>query len=308
MTIEKQLAFSGDEFRRRLDCLRCVAASRGLDVVLLFNPSNTFYLTGFFSVNLWDFQCLIVPLSGEPMLVIREFETGRFKASCRLQEPWTYPPEGSGPAALIEALKHMKCERARLGVEMSRFLDAKAFAALSSGLPGTVFSDATDVLDDARAVKSTEEIVYLRRAAAITDSGMEAAVSAIRERCSDYAVAAEANRALLAGGSDFMCIDPIVATGQNSSLAHSTASGVEAAAGDQSPSVWYDLLREANTADADCLLLACTGVRTATIIEDVESELSKPLISASAVTVWRALRLAGYRTPVANRGILLRVH
>lgn len=199
MTIEKQLAFSGDEFRRRLDCLRCVAASRGLDVVLLFNPSNTFYLTGFFSVNLWDFQCLIVPLSGEPMLVIREFETGRFKASCRLQEPWTYPPEGSGPAALIEALKHMKCERARLGVEMSRFLDAKSFAALSSGLPGTVFSDATDVLDDARAVKSTEEIVYLRRAAAITDSGMEAAVSAIRERCSDYAVAAEANRATPGG-------------------------------------------------------------------------------------------------------------
>jgi maleate isomerase len=76
--------------------------------------------------------------------------------------------------------------------------------------------------------------------------------------------------------------------------------------GNAAPSVWYGLVKETNTADADCVLLACTGVRTAPIIERLEAEMGKPLVSATAVTIWRALRLAGYVSPVANRGILLK--
>lgn len=75
--------------------------------------------------------------------------------------------------------------------------------------------------------------------------------------------------------------------------------------GNAEPSVWYGLARETNASDAECLLLACTGIRTAPVIAQVESELGKPLISAPAVTVWRALRLAGYHAPVHNRGVLL---
>ena len=107
MTIEKQLAFSEGEFERRLRTVRQVAAARSLDAVLVFSPSNIYYLSGFFSVNLWDFECLIVPLSQDAVLVIREFEIGRFQASCRLPEPRTYPPEGSGPKAVIDVLRHL---------------------------------------------------------------------------------------------------------------------------------------------------------------------------------------------------------
>jgi len=76
--------------------------------------------------------------------------------------------------------------------------------------------------------------------------------------------------------------------------------------GNAAPSVWRQLIKEADTPDSDCVLLACTGVRTAAIIEDVEAELQKPLVSAPAVTIWRALRLAGYARPVKHRGTLLR--
>src|SRR3989442_14229683 len=107
MQVEKQLAFSNEEFEQRLKTVRDAAASRGLDALVLFSPSNVYYLCGFFSVNQWDFQCLVVPLSGDPILVIREFEAGRFHASCRLRDPWTYPPEGTGPPAVIDALRHL---------------------------------------------------------------------------------------------------------------------------------------------------------------------------------------------------------
>jgi Xaa-Pro dipeptidase len=232
MTIEKQLAFSEGEFERRLRTVRQVAEARGLDAVLLFSPSNVYYLSGFFSVNLWDFECLIVPLSGDAVLVIREFETGRFQASCRLPESWTYPPEGSGPNAVIDVLRHLGYQAKRLGVEMSRHLDAKSFAALRAGLPDATFCDAADIPDGARAVKSQEEIEYLRQAAKITDIGMEAALGAVHEGGTDSEVAAEANRALLAAGSDFMCIDPIIAAAHNTGLAHSTVSGIRFQSGD----------------------------------------------------------------------------
>jgi maleate isomerase len=76
--------------------------------------------------------------------------------------------------------------------------------------------------------------------------------------------------------------------------------------GNAAPSVWYQLVKDADTTESDCVLLACTGVRTAPIIEKLEREMGKPLISATAVTVWRALRLAGYISPVPDRGILLK--
>jgi len=232
MKIHKQLAFSESEFERRLQLVRHAAENRGMDALLFFSPSNIFYLSGFYSVNLWDFQCLIVPLAGHPILVIREFEAGRFWASCRLREPWTYPPEGSGPPAVIDVVRSLGLERRRLGMEMSRYLDAKSFAELRRGLPDSDFRDAADITDEARALKSEEEIQYLRQAAKITDIGMDAALASVREGGSDGDVAAEANRALLAAGSDLMCINPIIAAAQNSGLAHSTVSGIRLNAGD----------------------------------------------------------------------------
>jgi Xaa-Pro dipeptidase len=232
MNIEKQIAFSDAEFERRLRAVRESAARRGFDALLLFSPSNVYYLSGFFSVNLWDFQCLLVPLSGEPVLVIREFEKGRFQTSCRLHEPWTYPPDGSGPLAVAQAARHYGYHNQRLGLEVSRYLEAKSFETFKEQLPEAELLEATDVMNEARLVKSEEEIGCLRKAAKITGAGMCAALEAVKEGVTDSDIAAEAARALLASGSDFMCIDPIVAAAHNAGLPHSTVSGLRLKSGD----------------------------------------------------------------------------
>jgi Xaa-Pro aminopeptidase len=72
----------------------------------------------------------------------------------------------------------------------------------------------------------------MRQAAKITGVGMNAALAAVRAGATDSEVAAAANHALLAAGSDFMCIDPIVAAGHYSGVAHSTVSGTTLKAGD----------------------------------------------------------------------------
>lgn len=75
--------------------------------------------------------------------------------------------------------------------------------------------------------------------------------------------------------------------------------------GNASPSLWRRLAHEIDHPAAECLLLACSGIRTAPVIERIEKELQKPVISAPAAGIWHALRLAGYSRPVTGRGILL---
>ena len=75
--------------------------------------------------------------------------------------------------------------------------------------------------------------------------------------------------------------------------------------GNSTPSVWYNLAREVNSPRAECVLLACSGIRTAAIIEPLETDLGKPVVSAPAVSIWAALRLAGVKAPVFGRGVLL---
>jgi maleate isomerase len=67
----------------------------------------------------------------------------------------------------------------------------------------------------------------------------------------------------------------------------------------------YELARSADTADADAVVLACTNWRTMDVIERLERELGKPVLSTTQVTVWDALRLIGYKGQVPGYGQLL---
>ena len=55
-------------------------------------------------------------------------------------------------------------------------------------------------------------------------------------------------------------------------------------------SVTYDLIRRADSPEADVIFVSCTNLPTYDIITQLEQELGKPVISANQVTIWAALR------------------
>ncbi len=77
--------------------------------------------------------------------------------------------------------------------------------------------------------------------------------------------------------------------------------------GNSPSSVWFDMAREADSPEAEALVLACGGIRISDRIQELESVLNKPVVAAPAVAVWHALRLAGVRTPVEGRGRLFAI-
>ncbi|MBX9945782.1 MAG: hypothetical protein K2Y40_16995 [Reyranella sp.] len=58
-------------------------------------------------------------------------------------------------------------------------------------------------------------------------------------------------------------------------------------------------------AEADGVLIAGTGFRCVAILETLEQDLKRPVVSANQASLWRCLRLSGVRTPVQGYGSLL---
>ena len=69
----------------------------------------------------------------------------------------------------------------------------------------------------------------------------------------------------------------------------------------------FDLGRRANRPDADAVLLACGNWSTFPIIDRLEQDLGKPVLTTNQVTLWHALKMMGTR-PLGGLGVLLREH
>jgi maleate isomerase len=66
------------------------------------------------------------------------------------------------------------------------------------------------------------------------------------------------------------------------------------------------LIRDADHPEAECIVVACTNFPAALLVEEMELQLGKPIFDSVAVTLYKALRLAGVDTPVHGWGRLLR--
>lgn len=233
MTIPNAPAFSTSEYRRRLEATWRGMTERGLDGLVLFSPSNIYYLAGMDSENLFDLQALIVPVEADPVLVIFDFERGRFENSSWLPKPAIYGGFDDPIATVAAALRELRLDDQRLGVEQRLpWLSPHHFLRLRAELPRATIEDAFGVVERVRLVKSEDEIALMRRAAALTDAGVMAGYRAIATGVRDSEVAAAIAEALYREGSETVCWGPVVAAGYRSGVAHSTFNGYTIQPGD----------------------------------------------------------------------------
>src|SRR5580704_11030789 len=69
----------------------------------------------------------------------------------------------------------------------------------------------------------------------------------------------------------------------------------------------YDVGRRVNRPEADAVMLACGNWSTFGIIDRLERDLRKPVLTTNQVSLWHALKIIGAR-PLDGIGVLLREH
>ena len=70
------------------------------------------------------------------------------------------------------------------------------------------------------------------------------------------------------------------------------------------PADMRQLAQSADDPRAEAIFIGCTGQRLAPLIDSMESQLGKPVLTANQVTSWHGLLLLGVRPQLRGRGRL----
>jgi Xaa-Pro aminopeptidase len=228
------------------------------------------------------------------MLVILDFELGRFENGSWLEKPGLYGQFDDPVTAFAGAISAAGLSRSKLGVD-SRGIGAQQYQRLVAALPDATIEDSFGVVERVRLVKSSAEIELMGKAASFTDAGVEAGFAAIADGRCDYEVAAAIMGGLYGSGSDLTCWGPIVAAGYRSGLAHSAHNGKTLTVGE---SVFLELTGQLRRYTAPLMRTAVVGKASAEqrrLAEASAGAVEAILEAAKAGTPANAVAAAGLR-------------
>ncbi|MEE9400418.1 MAG: Xaa-Pro peptidase family protein [Dehalococcoidia bacterium] len=223
VNIARNLVFSEEEFRRRIDSVQVGLKDNELNVLLLFSPEHIFYLSGFQTFGYFSYQALVVPAVGEPILVLRFLESflAQHYSWVRQVERWDDHEDPIDVTARV--LKEHNLARGRIGIEDRGFYMPLAVSRrFKEALPDSIFEDGAGLLEQVRVRKSPEELAYIRKAAEYSSLGMAAGVRESKVGLTENDVAAAIYDAMTRAGSEYSPHDPIVTSGWRSGIPHTT--------------------------------------------------------------------------------------
>ena len=227
--------FSPAEYAARLAKVRAAMAARDIECLVVSDPSNMHWLTGYDGWSFYVHQAVVVPPDGNPVWWGRGMDAAGAVRTTWLPrsdivgyaDEFVQSTERHPMDHLAGVLAARGLDRLRTGVEMDNYwFTAAAFAALVRGLPDARFSDATGLVNWQRAVKSPAEIDCMRTAARIVEA-MHARIAeharpGIR-KCDLVAEILDAGTRGVGGtGGDYPAIVPMLPSGADAAAPHLT--------------------------------------------------------------------------------------
>ena len=245
MPSDIRLNFSLDEYAERLARTRDAMNERGLDCLLVVDPSNMAWLTGYDGWSFYTHQCVIVRHDAEPIWWGRGIDAAGALRTVYLAEDniigypdhYVQSTERHPMDHLAQMLADMGHAGSKIGVELENYYySAAAHRSLLDHLPGASLVDATALVNWRRLVKSDTEIQYMRAAARIVESMHAAIYDMIEPGLKKNLLAAEIFRSGVAGTDDYWgdypAILPMLPTGMDATAPHLTWDDSVLAAGD----------------------------------------------------------------------------
>lgn len=229
----------------RLERVRGRMAAQGIDTLLVSDPANMHYLTGYDGWSFYTPQGVVVPAEGDPILFTRQMDTPGARMTTSLSEDqilgfpddYVQRPDRHPLEWVAQALADRGVVGEVVGVEMDAYyFTPRAYEALRSGLPGVRFTDSHELVNWVRSVKSESELELMRTAARIVERAMAAGVDAIEPGVRQSDAVATIYEAAIRGvdgaGGDYPAIVPMLPTGPGTATPHLTWSDAPFRAGE----------------------------------------------------------------------------
>lgn len=231
--MKKELHFERSEFAARVTAVKNAMGRGGIDILLLSEPANHNYLTGYNAYSFYTPQMVIVALNhDEPIWVGRFMDRVSASMTTYLAEDNIkaysdlYVQSALSPYDFVaDLVKELGGEKARIGVEMGGYYySARAHADLVRALPFAQFVDADVLVNWIRIVKSPAEISIMRQAGQIADAMMKRAIDTIESGVRECDIAAAVYHQMMSGtpefGGAYACSPPYLCIGERAIAPH----------------------------------------------------------------------------------------
>jgi ectoine hydrolase len=223
------------EYADRLARIRRVMTDRGLGALIVNDPANLFYLTGYDAWSFYTPQCLLIPDDGEVQLFARAMDAAGASYTCNLRadqvhgypEDLVHRPDVHPYDWIAGLCRDMIPAGADVAIEGdAHYFTARGYLALSNGLSGHRLLDSAELVNWVRLVKSPYELDRLRIAGSIAEQAMRVALERLHPGLRQCDLAAEILAAQTIGtpehGGGYPAIVPMLPTGDAAGTPHLT--------------------------------------------------------------------------------------
>jgi ectoine hydrolase len=230
-----ELRFTREEYGARIERTRQSMVEKGLDLIIVSDPSNMAWLTGYDGWSFYVHQCVLVGLEGEPIWWGRAMDAQGARRTVFMQpdnivgydDTYVQNPLKHPMEQLCQVIASRSWAKAHVGVEMDNYwFSAAASDTLRSHLKEARFSDATGLVNWQRKVKSPREVEFIRRAAAIVDAMHAKVIELVEPGLPKNVLVAEIQKqAILGAGGhwgDYCAIVPMLPSGIDATAPHLT--------------------------------------------------------------------------------------
>ena len=216
------LHFSKKEFSLRKESVLNSMKEKNLDALLMFRQESMYWLTGYDTFGYVFFQTLVLDKEGNIVLLTRAPDLRQAQNTSNIEDIRIWiDQDGANPADdLKKILNELSLKNKNIGIEYEAYgMTGRNALKLNKSLENYCqFEDQSELISKLRVIKSSEELVYVRKAAKLADLALDEAWKHSKAGANEAKILAEMQRAVLEGGGDYPANEYIIGSGPNALL------------------------------------------------------------------------------------------
>ena len=216
------LHFSNTEFSKRKNSVIDSMKKKNIDALLMFKQESMYWLTGYDSFGFVFFQTLVLDIKGNIILLTRAPDLRQAQNTSNINDIRIWiDKDGSNPTNDLKIiLNELNLKGKKIGIEYESYgMTGRNTLRLNESLKNFCkIEDQSELITKLRVIKSSEEIVYVKKAAELADKALDEVWKYAKTGVNESKILAEMNKVIFEGGGDYPANEFIIGSGKNALL------------------------------------------------------------------------------------------